>query len=138
MFKGQRKVSNYPTTLNTPVSIHRVGKPKHVSKDEILSFLDTFITEKEAVVDTSVGNAGVAATAGSDGAPGSVASLTGLITVDTNLTSAVSQLRRIQRDFKGLPPAALTITPPPTAENSIPRESATTVVGTKKTFSDED
>nr|2RF4_B Chain B, DNA-directed RNA polymerase I subunit RPA4 [Saccharomyces cerevisiae]2RF4_D Chain D, DNA-directed RNA polymerase I subunit RPA4 [Saccharomyces cerevisiae]2RF4_F Chain F, DNA-directed RNA polymerase I subunit RPA4 [Saccharomyces cerevisiae] len=77
MMKGSRRTgNNTATTLNTPVVIHATQLPQHVSTDEVLQFLESFIDEKENIID-----------------------------IDTNLSSSISQLKRIQRDFKGLPPA---------------------------------
>ena len=93
------------TPLNTPIVMHKIGKTKHVSKDEILTFLDKFIIEKESLegitntpATTEVSNTDDNVTTTSVSA----------INIDTNLSSAISQLKRIQRDFKGLPPQSFT------------------------------
>lgn len=109
MFKGSRR-GNYASTLNKPVVIHRIGKPVHATKDDILRFLEEFITSKESLINNTTSTGGDAA-----GAAASVtlnqgdAPTTGgisdvMLTIDTNLTSSLSQLKRIQRDFQGLPP----------------------------------
>lgn len=86
MLKGNKRLGfNVPTTLNSPVVVHSAGAAEHVTKDEVLQFLDGFITEKESLVVVGGNNEDV----------------------DVNLSTALSQLRRIQRDFKGLPPTVL-------------------------------
>lgn len=88
MLKGGKRVAfNAPTTLNAPVVLHATGTPQHVSKDEVLQFLEGFISDKESLI-------------GADGSAGNVNG-------DISLSTALSQLKRIQRDFKGLPPIVL-------------------------------
>lgn len=118
MLKSTRRPGFAPaSTLNTPVVAHALAPPQHVSHDEMLQFLDRFIGERElAIGDHSLGADATA--------------------TDTSLSSALSQLKRLQRDFKGLPPSAL--------EGEIPTQSkpATDTVtkgaagGTKTTFED--
>ncbi|CCD26982.1 DNA-directed RNA polymerase I subunit RPA14 NDAI_0J00900 [Naumovozyma dairenensis CBS 421] len=146
MFKGNRRGNfNTATPLNTPIVIHTTDQPKHVSKEEVLSFLNNFITEKESLIQNNalpLGDAAVTTTS-TDG----IASGDAMISIDTTLSSSLSQLKRLQRDFKGLPPSNLienTTTP------SLQEESTTTTTtkhtsvtksatgGTKKTFGDDD
>lgn len=109
MFKGQRRITfNSQTTLNTPVVVHRAGPVHHCSKDEVLLFLEKFIQEKESIIDTQVPGASVL---GAGEGEGEAASTAALLNVDTNLSSALAQLKRVQRDFKGLPPASMDIKP---------------------------
>lgn len=141
--KSARKIGgNYPTPLNTPIVIHKTKQPKHVTKDEILKFLDQFIAEKETLIDNNV-----AQTTLNGESTSSV-----MINMDTNLTSALSQLKRIQRDFKGLPPTSMIAPPVPSSaspNNSVPQQEETkdeanniitksATGGTKKKFSDDD
>ena len=123
---------NAPTPLNTPIIIHRksdnIGE-KHLSKDEIIHFLDRFINEKESVI-----NGGSNKT-GNNGEENSVINY-GVTNVDTNLISSLSQLKRILRDFKGLPSSII-------EHKTVPACTLTPVVstvysGTKKTFDDDD
>lgn len=107
MFKGQRRGGfMVATPLNTPIVMHKIGKAKHVSKDEILSFLDKFIAEKESLE----GITNTPATTEVSNTEDNVTTTTSIsaINIDTNLSSAISQLKRIQRDFKGLPPQSFT------------------------------
>ncbi|EHN03132.1 Rpa14p [Saccharomyces cerevisiae x Saccharomyces kudriavzevii VIN7] len=101
MMKGSRRTgNNMATTLNTPVVIHATQLPQHVSTDEVLQFLEGFINEKENIIDSTTTNVVSDNAAGADVVPAVNASLS----MDTNLSSSLSQLKRIQRDFKGLPP----------------------------------
>lgn len=81
MLKTSRRTIS--TTLDSPVVVH-VGQPEHVDRDQVLKFLDTFVADKEAQL-----------TVGADA------------DADVHLTSALSQLKRIQRDCQGLPPTVL-------------------------------
>lgn len=92
MFKGKK--GQYSKSLNTPIVMHKVGKPQHVSKADILQFLDKFIQDKESLIESN----NITQSTVEESTQQIV------INMDTNLTSALSQLKRIQRDFKGLPP----------------------------------
>jgi len=135
MFKGARRPGFIVATpLNTPIVMHRVGKPQHVSKDDVLGFLEKFITEKESI--ESVTAAATAVSVDStvvDGESLSTTSSTGaMLSIDTNLSSAISQLKRVQRDFKGLPPLSFTpvaTTTTTTTTEEIPATSVTTENG---------
>ncbi|EDZ73092.1 YDR156Wp-like protein, partial [Saccharomyces cerevisiae AWRI1631] len=96
-----RTGNNTATTLNTPVVIHATQLPQHVSTDEVLQFLESFIDEKENIIDSTTMNTISGNAADADAAAVANTSLN----IDTNLSSSISQLKRIQRDFKGLPPA---------------------------------
>ena len=67
---------------------------------------------------------------------------TALLSIDTTLSSSLSQLKRLQRDFKGLPPASMIAesVSSETNKESTGESSVTKSVtgGTKKTFSDEE
>lgn len=92
MFRGKK--GQYSKSLTTPIVMHRVGKPEHVSKTDILQFLDKFIQEKESIIESNTITQ----------SPVEENTQQIVINMNTNLTSALSQLKRIQRDFKGLPP----------------------------------
>ena len=104
MFKGSRRVGgfNISTTLNTPIVIHKRGEPTHLSKDEVMQFLDKFISEKELLV----ASGGIESIGGASSGSGSgnAGSTNTMLSMDAGLSSSLAQLKRIQRDFKGLPP----------------------------------
>ena len=161
MLKGSRR-GNYVSTLNKPFVIHKIGKPQHVSKDEILRFLDDFITSKEAFVDNNNNNTGNSATNINNdndankntlqqnqiATAGGASDIT--LNIDTNLTSSLSQLKRIQRDFKGLPPQSVALSSITRVDNTDDKRteskdteqekedkiSKSATGGTKKTFAD--
>lgn len=81
MFKTARRT--VATTLDAPVVMH-AGHPDHADRAQVLGFLNAFVADKEAQL-----------TVGAD------------VEADVHLTSALSQLKRIQRDFQGLPPTVL-------------------------------
>lgn len=117
MLKSTRKpalVAGNP--LNSPIVAHTNGRPQHVSRDEMLQFLERFINEKE--------------TLGGDQALGTDAAAS-----DISLSSALSQLKRVQRDFQGLPPSALEDSSESNAESKT-TETIGAAGGTKKTFED--
>ena len=137
MFKGQRRIGfNTQTTLNAPVVVHRTGAAHHCSKDEVLQFLDAFVQSKESIIDTQ--------------APGSgAAGESAMLSLDTNLSSALAQLKRVQRDFKGLPPASMDLQPVAAVQATAPAAPVESTVdasgnavttsatgGTKVTFDD--
>ena len=137
MFKGQRRIGfNTQTTLNAPVVVHRTGAAHHCSKDEVLQFLDAFVQSKESIIDTQ--------------APGTASNgESAMLSLDTNLSSALAQLKRVQRDFKGLPPASMDLQPVAAVQattSAAPAESTvdasgnavttSTTGGTKVTFDD--
>ncbi|EDO19331.1 hypothetical protein Kpol_1036p77 [Vanderwaltozyma polyspora DSM 70294] len=106
MFKGGRRSgANFPSTLNTPIVIHEIAEPQYVSKDQVLKFLETFIDSKETLVSNVSTSIGVESSSMIQPALDNA-----MQSVDTNLTSSLSQLKRLQRDFKGLPPAMATST----------------------------
>ncbi|QLG74488.1 hypothetical protein HG535_0G03710 [Zygotorulaspora mrakii] len=119
MLKSKRPGFVAATTLNTPVVVHALQQPQHASKDEVLLFLDEFIASKDGPDATDV---------------------------DVNLSAALSQLKRMHRDFKGLPPtilaeAPVTVTAAAATEGSSADEANGTgsvtksaTGGTKKTF----
>lgn len=142
--KGTRRAGgNFATTLNTPVVMHTTGAPQHVSKEEVLHFLEKFITEKESFLETST-------TSIIDAETGETSGSSTVVNIDTNLTSAVSQLKRLQRDFKGLPPSVLMNAPTsssstfsaaveePTVDGNGDAVMKSATGGTKKKFSDDD
>lgn len=163
MLKGSRR-GNYVSTLNKPVVIHKIGKPQHVSKDEILRFLDDFITSKEAFIDNNnnnnnTGNSATNINNDNDAnkntlqqnqiaTAGGASDIT--LNIDTNLTSSLSQLKRIQRDFKGLPPQSVALSSITRVDNTDDKRteskdteqekedkiSKSATGGTKKTFAD--
>ncbi|CCH58202.1 hypothetical protein TBLA_0A04060 [Henningerozyma blattae CBS 6284] len=132
---NKRPAFKPPTTLNTPITIHTTSSPQHVSHDEVLQFLEKFINEKETDI------AGTASFSVSDITTESESGdTTQSNTIDTNLISAVSQLKRIQRDFKGLPPSMANDTfssnSTSAQSNNEPLKSSTG--GTKITFTDDE
>ncbi|AQZ17524.1 RPA14 (YDR156W) [Zygosaccharomyces parabailii] len=118
MLKGTRRPGFAPSsTLNTPIVAHALAPPTHVSHDEMLQFLDKFISERELTVSDQ--NIGADANA-----------------TDISLSSALSQLKRLHRDFKGLPPSALegdVVTQHKPASDNVTKSAAG---GTKITFED--
>ena len=137
MFKGQRRIGfNTQTTLNAPVVVHRTGAAHHCSKDEVLQFLDAFVQSKESIIDTQ--------------APGTSSNgESAMLSLDTNLSSALAQLKRVQRDFKGLPPASMDLQPVAAVQATAPAAPVESTVdasgnavttsatgGTKVTFDD--
>lgn len=150
MFKGSRR-GNYAATLSKPVVIHRIGKPQHVSKAEILRFLDDFIVSKESFIDNNSNSNSNNVNSGKN--VDSVVTTGGasdiVLNIDTNLTSSLSQLKRIQRDFKGLPPQSAVLstikidskdTKNTDSENNEQQQgdkiTKSATGGTKKTFAD--
>ncbi|KAG0660030.1 hypothetical protein C6P45_001701 [Maudiozyma exigua] len=131
MFKGPRRGGfMVATPLNTPIVMHKIGKTKHVSKDEILSFLDKFITEKESLEGiTSTPATTEDSTTSSTSADTTTTTSVSAINIDTNLSSAVSQLKRIQRDFKGLPPQSFAPVVAPAVTNTAEATTETTEHG---------
>lgn len=120
MFKGSRRPGfKLATTLNTPIVIHKTQPAKHVTKDEVLAFLDKFVTEKESIIDVQPADTTSAATVTA------TSTSSAMINIDTNLSSALSQLKRIQRDFKGLPPASFSVS---TTPNTNTTETQTVLV----------
>lgn len=98
MLRGTRRPAN--SSLNTPVAIHAVGTPSHLTKEETLKFLSAFIEQKETIPKATLSE--------DSGHNQDVITSGGIslneIAVDTQLSSALAQLKRIERDFKGLPP----------------------------------
>ncbi|CAI4038033.1 hypothetical protein SMKI_04G3720 [Saccharomyces mikatae IFO 1815] len=137
MMKGSRRTgNNASTTLNTPVVIHATQLPQHVSTDEVLQFLEGFINEKENVIDSTTVN-----TISGSAADGDVTAVVNpSLNMDTNLFSSISQLKRIQRDFKGLPPAQDFSSAPiqvSTADKNETNVGVSATGGKKTTFADE-
>lgn len=129
MFKGPRRGGfMVATPLNTPIVMHKIGKTKHVSKDEILSFLDKFITEKESLEGITSTPATTEDSTTTETNTTTTTSV-GAINIDTNLSSAVSQLKRIQRDFKGLPPQSFAPVVTPAVTNTVEVTTETTKHG---------
>ncbi|CAI4339425.1 BCN_G0010520.mRNA.1.CDS.1 [Saccharomyces cerevisiae] len=137
MMKGSRRTgNNTATTLNTPVVIHVTQLPQHVSTDEVLQFLESFIDEKENIIDSTTMNTISGNAADADAAAVANTSLN----IDTNLSSSISQLKRIQRDFKGLPPAQDFSAAPIQVSTTEKKETSIGVSATggkKTTFADE-
>lgn len=135
--KGSRRTgNNTATTLNTPVVIHATQLPQHVSTDEVLQFLESFIDEKENIIDSTTMNTISGNAADADAAAVANTSLN----IDTNLSSSISQLKRIQRDFKGLPPAQDFSAAPIQVSTTEKKETSIGVSATggkKTTFADE-
>ncbi|SMN21079.1 similar to Saccharomyces cerevisiae YDR156W RPA14 RNA polymerase I subunit A14 [Maudiozyma saulgeensis] len=130
MFKGTRRAGfTVATPLNTPIVMHKVGKAQHVSKDDVLGFLEKFITEKESIDSVNTNGASTIVDGQDNNEEISATSVT-ILNIDTNLSSAISQLKRVQRDFKGLPPLSFTpVTNNPVnpASNTIEEVPATSV-----------
>ncbi|AAS54315.1 AGL176Wp [Eremothecium gossypii ATCC 10895] len=131
MIRGGRRP--IVSSLNQPVVLHVAGPPQHLDKDSALRFLSVFIEEKEtAAVLGAAGGAVV--TSGGVGSEGGV---------DTALSSALAQLKRMERDLKGLPPTILS-----GADEEEREEEPEAVVGetvsrsatggTKRRFADEE
>ncbi|GCF00878.1 hypothetical protein ZYGM_001429 [Zygosaccharomyces mellis] len=117
MLRGTRRpgfATNNP--LNSPIVAHTNGKPQHVSRDEMLQFLEKFISEKETL-------------------SGDQALGTDAASSDISLSSALSQLKRVQRDFQGLPPSAMEEGGEPSVENKT-TEVRSAAGGTKMTFNE--
>lgn len=106
------------SALNTPIVAHANGEPQHVSRDEMLQFLERFISEKE--------------TLGGDQALGTDAAASS----DISLSTSLSQLRRVQRDFRGLPPSALEEGNESNGTQYKTKETQSAAGGTKRTFED--
>ncbi|BAO41156.1 DNA-directed RNA polymerase I subunit RPA14 [Kluyveromyces marxianus] len=137
MLRGTRRPAH--STLNTPVVVHQVGTPSYLSKEEVLNFLSTFISEKEAIPAVSLASRAESVTQTSI-TSGGVS--TEEVALDTQLSSALAQLKRVERDFKGLPPQVLETEPSSsnTAQKTTPdvdtvEKSATG--GKKIKFADE-
>ncbi|AET39302.1 DNA-directed RNA polymerase I subunit RPA14 Ecym_4235 [Eremothecium cymbalariae DBVPG len=129
MLKGNRRPA--VNSLNHPVAIHAVGKPEHFSKSEALKFLSDFIESKESTHSFMLNSEANDVAVRSGG-------ISGDITVDTSLSSVLPQLKRIERDLKGLPPAILEGTEQ--GEDEYPKRLVTKSLtgGTKRKFEDED
>ncbi|CDO93996.1 unnamed protein product [Kluyveromyces dobzhanskii CBS 2104] len=129
MLRGTRRPAN--STLNTPVVVHSVGEPSYLSKEEILQFLSTFIADKETVPSVTLSSNDAAINQGSVTSGGIGADEMAL---DTQLSSALAQLKRVERDFKGLPPQVLEAGPSPigSAANADEDTVAKSATGGKK------
>ncbi|KAG7195964.1 uncharacterized protein KQ657_002351 [Scheffersomyces spartinae] len=82
-----------PSATNTPITVH-INKSESISKDESEQILNEFILASEAISSTL---------------PGSSEEITFYKTGLSNSTGSnavLAQLRRIQRDLRGLPPMA--------------------------------
>ncbi|KAL3231624.1 hypothetical protein RNJ44_00159 [Nakaseomyces bracarensis] len=72
--------------LAAPVVLKQRGVAEHVDAEEVLGFLDRFVSNRDVpVTDTSIAT-----------------TTTTTATASTN--TGLALLRRVQRDFKGLPP----------------------------------
>ena len=95
-----------------------------------------FINEKENVIDSTTVN-----TISGSAADGDVTAVVNpSLNMDTNLFSSISQLKRIQRDFKGLPPAQDFSSAPiqvSTADKNETNVGVSATGGKKTTFADE-
>ncbi|QLL31952.1 hypothetical protein HG536_0C01200 [Torulaspora globosa] len=85
MFKSARRAGLAGSAVQVPVAVHAAGAAQHVDRDELLQFVGAFVAEKEAAI--TVGGGGEE--------------------VDATLGGALAQLKRFERDLKGLAPAAL-------------------------------
>ncbi|KAH3901992.1 uncharacterized protein SCODWIG_00770 [Saccharomycodes ludwigii] len=88
--KRPQVIGNNP--LNTPIVIHKnTDNIQHLNDQEMLTFLSDFINTREQItIDTNTTSVGA--------------------TTNNNnnyFTSSLSHLKRIERDFKGLPPTIL-------------------------------
>ncbi|QEU61014.1 Rpa14 [Kluyveromyces lactis] len=129
MLRGTRRPAN--STLNTPVVVHTVGTPTYLSKDEVLQFLASFIAEKESVPGVTLASNEASTTQGAVTSGGISADEMAL---DTQLSSALAQLKRVERDFKGLPPQVMEMEPSSTssAGNAVEDTVAKSATGGKK------
>lgn len=82
MFKGARR-GGPAGSVQGPVASHSVGAACHVDRDELLQFVADFVAEKEA-------------------------SLTAGAEADASLGGALALLKRLEREWKGLPRAEST------------------------------
>lgn len=98
MIRGRRRL--VPDTVCAPVVVHALNEPEYLSMDEALQFLSKFIEEREAatLLEISSDMNNIEATSGG---------VSNDSTHDSVLSNVLAQLRRIQRDFKGLPPTIL-------------------------------
>lgn len=85
MFKGARRHGLAGSAVQAPLVVHSAGPAVHVDRDELLQFVGGFVADKEALMTVGAG--------GED--------------VDVNLSGALAQLRRFERDLKGLAPEAI-------------------------------
>lgn len=74
-------------SLATPVVMKQRGVAVHVGSDEVLGFLDRFV-ERDATISSTAGGASSTTNTGAN----------------TTTNTGLALLRRVQRDFKGLPP----------------------------------
>ncbi|CCE62229.1 hypothetical protein TPHA_0C00730 [Tetrapisispora phaffii CBS 4417] len=114
MMKPGRRF-NISSTLNSPVVIHKRGRSQHLNKEEVLAFLDNFISEKENLLENEF-SLSAAQEGGDETAAGTGNKF------DNNLTVSLAQLKRLQRDFKGLPPSIVIKTPVNASTNAAPVE----------------
>lgn len=111
-----------PSVVNTPVTFH-IKASKALSKEETERLLTKFISNEETRSNQNLIDSSNITT--------------------TNTGASVSQLKRIQRDLRGLPPLEThTTTPPPpqssTASASVPGTITTTVTPKKHMKFDND
>lgn len=88
------------STVNTPISTRLASNSIHLDKAEALEFLTTFIKEKESLPDVKLSYISTSERIVSGG-------VNDENLVDSNLSSSLAQLKRVERDLRGLPPRIL-------------------------------
>lgn len=101
---GKRNPFQASTPLNTPITIHKIDNSSHISNEDFLGFLNNFIEDKDTLESTTP-------------------EANNNINIDTSLIASLAQLKRIQRDLKGLPPLS---------QEKAPIASSTTITTTIK------
>ncbi|KAL6944897.1 hypothetical protein ACO0QE_002339 [Hanseniaspora vineae] len=128
--------------LATPIVIHKTAAPKHIEESEVLQFISNFVAAREDEL-----NGINSITLGSGNTTG-VSETSTQINQSANASQYISQLKRIERDFKGLPPTIYNPTPVADSNETAPVEepqvvetetgkelvSKSVTGGTKKTF----
>ncbi|KAK6462918.1 RNA polymerase I subunit RPA14-domain-containing protein [Scheffersomyces coipomensis] len=123
MSQPQRPRRVVSSTVNTPTAIH-ISSVKSIDNSEAERLLTEFITASEVSITTLPGSA---ADANIDSTSGISNSAGGNV--------IISQLSRVQRDLRGLPPLAVESFPKPT-ENSTLNSSDKPALNKKIKFSD--
>ncbi|AGO13697.1 AaceriAGL176Wp [[Ashbya] aceris (nom. inval.)] len=131
MIRGGRRP--IVSSLTQPIVLHVAGPPQHLDKEAALQFLSVFIEEKETAAVLGAAD-GAVVTSGGVGSEGAV---------DTALSSALAQLKRMERDLKGLPPTILSGADEEEGEEETQAPggemvSRSATGGTKRRFADED
>ncbi|OEJ83005.1 DNA-directed RNA polymerase I subunit RPA14 [Hanseniaspora osmophila] len=126
--------------LATPIVIHKTAAPRHIDEQEVLQFISNFVATREDEL-----NSINSITLG--GGTSGVSETGTQVNQSANASQYISQLKRIERDFKGLPPTIYNPTPADSIETVsveepevVETETGTELVsksvtgGTKKTF----